>query len=175
MKRGQAEIIGLVLIVLLLAIGFMLYVKFGLNADDDSSRASYEQTQLGATFVNSLAKAQLHCGTSSKPYAVEELVKEIAMGTTRCDAEDALTAYLNAPGTGVLNKTLDEWGVNYRLLFVKKSKNGESGIGLPEFNNTNIPVDQRCSPRRDRVADAYLVPLAPVPGTVEIRLEQCAG
>ncbi len=62
MRRGQAEMIGLILIVLLLAAGFLLYIRFSVKAPEESIKARYEQTQMGQTFVTSLAKTQLACG-----------------------------------------------------------------------------------------------------------------
>lgn len=170
-KRAQGEIIGLILIVILLAAGFMLYVKFGLNPANTSPKQAYETTQLGQTYVNSLAKATITCGTQS--FAVDELVREIAMGTTTCDAETTLNAFINS----TLQQTLNPWGINYRLVIVRKMANGEETIGLANFTNGNVTTLKRCNDPlgpnpMDRTSDTYLVSLNA--GSAEIRLEQCS-
>ena len=90
--RGQAEMMGLAVIMILLALGFLFYVKFFLKVPGNNIRASYEQTQLGQTFLNSLAKTELECGIST--YTVQRLVKSIASGQPTCDAELTLELFL---------------------------------------------------------------------------------
>ena len=166
MRRGQAEIIGLALILVLLGIGFLLYVRFSLTADQGGGmRQRYESTQFGQTFVNSLAKSSIACGGQN--YTVEELIKEVAQGTTRCAAEQALDERI----THALSRTMDGWGVNYRLVIVRKGA-VEQTIGLRNFTNPDILERERCSATMDTTAvDAY--PIAGVAPPVEMRLEQC--
>lgn len=165
MRRAQAEIIGLVLILILLAVGFLLYVRFGLMSPESTMRESYESTQFGQSFVDSLAKSTLKCGGVT--YTVQELITEIAKGTTRCPAETTLSQDVR----DILDATLDKWGINYRLVIVRRGA-VEQGIGLANFTNPNIPSTERCSNAMDTISvDA--VPIAGVVPAVEMRLEQC--
>jgi hypothetical protein len=171
MRRAQAEIIGLVLIVLLIAIGFLLYVHFSITGNGGGAQQSYETTQLGQSFINSLVKSKVMCGDVS--YSVEDLVRDVAAGTTKCAAEEALDNFINDS----LHATLDPWGINYRLVVVRKVGSSEETIGLANFTNEKLRPAQRCNDPRsknpmDRTADD-----SPVTGTgafVSIRLEQCA-
>jgi len=170
-RRAQAEMIGLVLIVLLIAVGFLLYVKFSVTGKGGGAQESYETTQLGQSFVNSLAKSTVTCGGVG--YSVEELVRDVAAGTTRCPAEQTLESRINDS----LHATLDPWGINYRLVVVRKTGDREETIGLANFTNGRLRPEQRCDDPRgtspmDRAADDYLVTGAGA--SVSIRLEQCA-
>lgn len=174
MKRAQAEIIGLMLIVILVAIGFLLYLKFSLSPDGGGNvRAKYEQNQMGQTFLNSLVQWELDC--NGQLYPVRKLIQGIAAGNgpTSCGSKTT-EEFLEENIKKVLEKTLDQWGINYRLLIIRPSDDDqENGIGLSEFNNTAYPSDQRCSKTMNRVADRTLIQLYPNPGTVEVRLERC--
>jgi len=176
MKKAQAEIIGLVLIVLLLGIGFLLYIKFSYG-NDATPKSAYESTSLGQSFVNSLAKSELNwCG---KDVSVEAIVKSIATGGETCakagepTQEAALKEYLEKE---VLLKTFDEWGVNYRLSIMRPGTNPSlvSTSGLPQITNSKIILDaEKCNDKMNRARATYPIVLAPNPGRVEIWFEQC--
>ncbi len=170
-RFAQAEIIGLIFILLFLAVGFLFYVKFSFQEEDEGLRETYERKQLGITFVTSLPSVTVACG--SQHYPVRTMIETIATtrGTAFCSSsmEDALSTKIKE----LLNATLDEWGVNYRLVIARKTGSGEQGIGLPNFTNPNIPLRERCDETKPRLPDAHLLSLHPSPGSVEIRLEQC--
>ncbi len=159
--KGQAEMMGLALIMVLLAVGFLLYVKFALVPDT----TPLPRTQLGQTFVNSLVKTEIDCGPSL--YTVEELLVMVATENENCDAQGSLQTNID----NFLNQSLDLWGINYRLTIVNQKT--EAPIGLPVFVNRNIPLEEQCNENMDRVADVYPVSLYPIPGNLEVRLEQC--
>jgi len=168
MKRGQAEIVGLILIVLLLAVGFLFYVKFALSPDKGhEAYERYGETQFGQTFVLSLSQMTVRCG--SVDYTLEELLKMVGEGTTRCDAEGTI----NAEVQRVLDETLRPWEKNYRLRFLYKARNGEPQPidGLDVLTNPDVPEEQRCADELPHSSDYQLIPLNLA--SVEIRLDQC--
>ena len=168
MKRAQAEMIGLLLIVILLAIGFLFYVQFSLSGDDRNYQADFAQTQLGQSYVYSLAKTELQCG--GQTYTVADLVKEVAQGT-RCPAEDALEELI----TNTLASTHYLFGSNYRLVIVQKLTDGEETIGLKNFTNPDYPVAEQCNVGRRMVHDSNHYSIPSYGGLlVHIRLEQCS-
>jgi hypothetical protein len=87
-RQGQAEIFGLVLIVLFIAIGFLLFIRFTLNSDQGQSlKAVYDGKQTGQTFVNSLTKVELDCG-NGKVASIRDLLIDLASGKEHtCDGE----------------------------------------------------------------------------------------
>ena len=162
MRKGQSEMIGLALIMILLAVGFLIYVRFTLTTD---TVQSYEETQLGQTFVNSLAKSDTLC--DGERVQVEQLIKELASGEEICNE---FFFHINE----ILESTLNEWGYNYRLLVLLKR--GELLEPLLLLNNTRIHEEAPtavCNDRMSRAADTYPIPLHPLPGVAERRLEIC--
>jgi len=174
-RRGQAEIIGLLLIVILLAVGFLLYVRFNLQAEDSSFKTSFETSQLGQSFVTSLVAASRPCGSQSS--TLGGLLKEIARGTGKCDTtaptEDQVQTYISE----VLKNTNYLFGRNYNLTLLRVTGTTTELLDktqLPPFTNPDIPKKERCTPRTDGVTmDYQTVQLYPNPGAVEVRLYLC--
>ncbi len=167
-RRGQAEIVGLMLIVVLLAVGFLLYIKFSLAPDQQANAyQNYASTQLDQTFLVSLLSTDAMCG--GLRYSVSDLVAAVATGNERCDAETALNDTL----TTVLNRTLDPWGINYRLVFLKKTGDSSQGIGLEEYVNQDYPPVAQCTAEKDHTVQSFPVSIASGLGTVEAQLWQC--
>jgi hypothetical protein len=179
MNKGQAEIMGLVLIVLLIAVGFLLYVKFGLTKQATDVRAQYEQSNLGQTFLNSIVKAEVPCAPGdARVYSLQKLLEQTASGKPKCSGsqEALITAFI----TQTLTKTLDEWGLNYQFRLVirrgtQSASEFEQLSGLiPNFTNAAYPVQQRCNPRTDHSQDTYSFQLPPsFTQTIELQLLRC--
>lgn len=171
MDRGQAEIVGLLIIVMLITVGFLFYVRFVLYTEGNLIVDAHEETQLGQTFVNSLAVTDVTCG--SRRFSVESMIRDIAAGragSAPCDMAQELDAAI----TAILDETLRKWGVNYRLWVARRvSGQLERVEEIPEYNNTLYEPAERCSAYKDRTLDFYLIQLYPLPQAVELRLEQC--
>jgi hypothetical protein len=172
MNKGQAEIMGLVLIVLLIAVGFLLYVKFGLTKQATDELSRYEKSNLGQTFLNSIVKAEVPC-TPGDPrrYSLQELLEQTASGTPKCP-EATITDFINR----TLNKTLDAWGLNYQFrLVINRSTFFEPlSDHIPNYTNPMYPAQQRCNARMDHSQDTYPIQVKPsYTQTIELQLLRC--
>ncbi len=178
MRRAQAEIIGLLLIVVLIAIGFLLYIRFS-SSGSGSTKAAFEQNQMGQTFVNSLVLAQVTC--DGRLYQVRDLLRDVATGTAPDTCGDGRTPerLLNATFSDVLDGTLGAWGVNYRFLVLRTLPDGSEeplSAALPELRNAQYAGTGTCDATyRPRVAIGRTVrPLGLAgAGEIEVRLEEC--
>ncbi len=175
-RRGQAEIIGLLLIVILLAIGFLLYIRFSLQSEENSFKTSFETSQLGQSFVTSLVASNRPCGVQES--TLGGLLKEIARGTGKCDrpgltTEEQVKNYI----AKVLEETSYLFGRNYNLTFVRVTGTSEEPLdktNLPPFTNPDIPPKEQCTPRTPGVTlDYQTIQLYPNPGAVDVRLYLC--
>lgn len=153
--RGQTEIIGLMLIMVVLAIGFLFYIRFSTDTNDQPRTTENELTR---TFLSSLVKTDIACGST-----VQNAVKRLANGNPTCTASE-LTSFFN----DTLTPTFTRWGYNYRFVV---DREGEEL--LPVLTNANIPDAARCNPSMDRIAEREIIRLYPNPGNAEIRLELC--
>lgn len=122
-KKGQAEIMGLLLIVILVAVGFMFYIKFAINKEssNDNLVQDFKETDLGNSFVNALIDSSITCGPSSSLKTVDlKLVlgdvaslrrKGICANNAGASQEKQVHDYLEKN----LENTLGVLGVNYNL------------------------------------------------------------
>lgn len=170
--KGQAEIIGLVLIVILISIGFLLYVKFSLAPNDDV-QSSFQESQLTQTFLNSMQKVSVQCG--DRQFVMKDLLGRIAVGqsTPGCAAEDAVHQKFST----ALDESLRKWGINYRLRFQRLPRNGDpealDAANLPDLVNVDIPERLRCSEEMNRMADRVLIPIGVTQTNIVLLLERC--
>ena len=172
MKKAQAEMIGLMLIVIILAVGLMLYIKFSLTAP--SVKESYETTPLGQSFVTSLSQAEMYCG--AQPWSISDILKEVARGRQPCGptTEQDVQSFIESAFVA----TNGLWGRNYNLTIIRRDSGGSQmlldAVNLPPFTNPVYPPLERChSDKSGVVLDYQPIELYPYPGMVELQLYLC--
>ncbi len=171
-RRGQAEMVGLILIVLLLAVGFLLYLSF---AFDDQEEGPVRE-RLGSSFVTSLLHSELDCPDGRA--SVRQLLQEIARGEARCPGngkttEERLSAHLSL----MLERSDWLFGRHYNLSLMRRIGDRLEPLdpaALPPL--TSPRYERPCTPRTPGVTlDHQQAELYPQPGSVELRLHLCPG
>lgn len=101
---------GLVVIVILVVVGFFLYLGFQINQPEPDVLEPFQNDQLAQNFVNSYVKTQTPCG-----FTMSKLIQDCATarnltceGTGSCILVENVTRHL-------LNTTLRQWGYSYRF------------------------------------------------------------
>ena len=114
MRRGQAEIIGLVVIVLLLVFALIFFVKF--KSSDDENEGKLIRSNLRAnSALNALMK--VHIENDAKKRQMKDLIEECVSMFVGCDdAVNNLTYYLNDNDNGIFNNE------KYRLIVSEGDK-----------------------------------------------------
>jgi len=120
MRKGQMEILGLAIIVVLVMMGVLFAIMFVLRAPSADTAATYRESQLASSMVTSILGTTTPCNEAT----VTELLQDCAVftrlncgGRTSCEeAHDAITAMLDG--------TLKEWQRSYRFSI----KGGSVGI-----------------------------------------------
>ena len=64
-KKSQAEIVGLAIIVLLITMGLLFFVKFGILDKKDDIKGSFIDSELANNMVDVLLKTTTDCKGSS--------------------------------------------------------------------------------------------------------------
>jgi len=123
MKRAQAEIMGLLLIVIIIALGFIFYLRFVAKDDGGSTIIQdFKEDDLGNSFVASISKSTVECGTRQLP--VKTILAGIVQGNTICsNQEDVLRTYFKT----VLENTLKPMGINYNFTILKGTSMTDPG------------------------------------------------
>ena len=113
-KKSQAEIVGLVIIVLLITIGLLFVVKFVVLREPSELKKGFVHSELASNMINVLLKTTTDCKGSS----VTELFQDCA-GFERIDCNDD-----NVPDSCdkvdetiemIFNNSLEKWNKPYEF------------------------------------------------------------
>ena len=144
MKKGQIEMIGLVVIVVLVTIA--IFYSATLKQPDTSKKTAdtYTDEQLAGNYLIVLLESKPDPATCNAP-----TIKELAVDCIReqegytpiydCGAPDIPDncAYLNATIQDVIAHTIEPWGYNYDLTFTytKDDTSGPLLSSTPDCSN----------------------------------------
>lgn len=116
-NRGQTEIFGLVIIIILLAIGLLFAVVI-LTRTPTTEVARVKESVQAANFLNTMmGTTSLNCGKRS----VRELLQNCAVatkdwvGASSCEDNKNTCEKADNMITQMLGQTLGVWGKNYRF------------------------------------------------------------
>lgn len=154
-KKSQAEIVGLVIIVLLITIGLLFVVKFVVLKEPSDVKKTFVHSELASNMINVLLKTTTECKGSS----VTELFQDCAaFKRITCGGVDSCEKVNDTIGI-ILTNTLEEWNKQYEFRAYIPGKDPISSYG-------------RCAQRADRESKTYPIPTDM--GTLFIKLDICS-
>jgi len=140
-KKGQMEMIGLVIIVILISLGMLLLVRFGLNSNQD--KKTFVNEGLVSSTLSSIAKTSAVCqdqndGTIKRLEIQTILIEDcanyyqtnedgIGLSVFQCDGKHSC-GFTKDLIKNLLNQTLRKYGKNYQLtatLIINEQTNEE--------------------------------------------------
>lgn len=139
--KGQMEIMGLAVIVILLALGMFFVAKFSLGKPQTTQAASSQMRQTAIGFVNTLLNTDAGCGgTATFSKLLEEMAAPeysiLVCGT------GTLEEHFETSVTDILSKTMDIWGYKYKLDIEYDNRAPRVGIDkLPKI----IEINHECA------------------------------
>lgn len=174
-KLGQAEIIGITIVMVLIMIGIIFVIKYVVLPDDFNIKESYDKTQIAANFMDAMLKTTTNCNNLPMTELIQNCVEHY--GSTllyQCPADDALgictggctsCEYVNQSISHILTNSLDKMPqISYDFFICKwDDANGECEMNdpanpdeanmisyFPKDNCTNLAVykkyDQKQQP-----------------------------
>ena len=153
-RRSQMEIMGLVIIVILVAIGMLFAVQFLMKQPVGKTAAAVKEGTLAANFLNTMLSTTTDCFNRN----VRELLQDCALtgGSTTCFGMDSCD-YAAVQIDFMLEKTLKRWNKDYYF----------SITGAPDVER--ISFGSEC---RDCEREAKIHPVVVRPGfEISLRLE----
>ncbi len=107
------EIMGLGVLVVLIALGMLIYLSTSSTKEQETPQKSFSQRQLGINFLTAYKEVSVDCGLNQ--VNIEELVKYCALNSSFTCYGETHCKVLNDTTTEILTKSLDEWNVKYNL------------------------------------------------------------
>jgi len=111
-KKGQMEIIGLVIIVILISLGILFYLQFSLNTRT-TTKQEFTGAQMVTNTINTLLELNLpECGGDMN---VRKLIQNCQnLNDKECKGIKACS-YVNQTTKKIFGKTLEKWNKKYKL------------------------------------------------------------
>jgi hypothetical protein len=113
-KRGQMEIMGLVLIVVLILISLLFVLRFFLLADQSDIKNEYRQMQMASNMLSAILRTKTQNCSS---LTVQEIIQDCAESDSdsnrqhKCQEDGNFTCdYLNNTIIDLFNRTVSSWG-----------------------------------------------------------------
>lgn len=157
-KKSQAEIVGLVIIVLLITIGLLFVVKFVILREPSDIKKGFVHSELASNMINVLLKTTTDCKKSS----VTDLFKDCAAPIPKIDCNDDnipdSCEKVNETIEWILTRSLEKWKNQY-----------EFKAYIP--GNEPISSYGSCAKKSDRESTTYPIPTDW--GTLFIKLDIC--
>lgn len=110
-SKGQMEIMGLLMIVILITVILMIVLTLDATKDDaQPEQTAFFQEQIIGSMSTTIMETTSECDNK----ILREIMAECAYSDTQCRGMDSCE-YLNTTIEGILEKTLDKAGLNYSL------------------------------------------------------------
>lgn len=165
-KKGQMEMFGLIIIVIMISIGFFMYIAFKGKEKPNNFQQDFINEELPKNYVNSIVNVNI---AECPSYTINDLIKDCATGRTiNCAAQDSCTV-LNRTLTFITNRTLMREDRAFHLY--------TEGINWPTQGQSISMINRNCTKANYRTVQTgtSYVPVWPNPiGTVFLHLEICS-
>lgn len=144
-KRSQMEIMGLVIIVILVAIGMLFAIQFLMKKPAGQETAAVKESTMAANFLNTMLSTSTDCFNRN----IRELLQDCALtgGATNCFGQSSCE-YAGDQIKLMLDNTLIKWNKDYYF-----SIKGAPGV-------SNIYFGEECT-TCEREGKVHPVPVRP--------------
>jgi hypothetical protein len=127
-RKGQMEIMGLAIIVILVALGLMFAVQWMLQQPSTKQVQRAKEATLAANFLNTMLGTTTECNKRT----MRELLMDCALtrGATRCGGASACE-YAEGILAQLFRDTFEEWSLRYHFTMQGASSVAEMEFGEP--------------------------------------------
>ena len=173
MKKAQMELIGIAIVVILISLGILFMLSFGISKKGTSFKQEFTNKELVSNTLSTMLRVKaLGCGDLT----IEDLLQDCFLTeSVNCGSEDEPKMscnYMNETMDEIFDRTLDKWGRSY---FLDISRADNVKIHLDDGKGCLADGDMSYEGMRwhDIDTDAYWIPLDP--GTIQIRIGLCSN
>ena len=117
MRKGQLEMMGLAVVVILISIAMLFAIRFVVLKEPAQYKKEYTNTQLAANMLSALLRTTINECTDLE---FRELYKDCAKsypdrGSITCDTSEDSCGYIKRKTGEILNSTLGKWHKDFEF------------------------------------------------------------
>lgn len=166
-KKSQAEMFGLIFIVMLISIALLLVAQAEINRKPTDIKQDFERSELATNTINALLNTRtVGCNELDISDLLVDCAKNPENPEIRCEDGSTSCNFARDVTTVILANTLDAWNKKYYINMYRV--NSEETIF--EFASSDQEPEQIC-PAIDRKVASHPLPL--YPGTLVIETWLC--
>lgn len=152
MKKGQQEIMGLVIVIILIVLAILVIAKLSPN-QKFSYKEEYEKSMLASSMLNALLTTTSTCNELSFSQILQDCADDALI---KCN-EESSCAYFEQQAREIFRSTLEQWKVYYEFrAFYDKEK-------------PILPLGNACAGNKK----SELFPLPAETGILFVKLDIC--
>ncbi|MBW2994743.1 hypothetical protein KY312_00175 [Candidatus Woesearchaeota archaeon] len=145
MKKAQIEMMGLVVIILIIAIGFLFLVSYLTKGGErESAQQIYQKELLAYNTIGAVIQATPGCGLD---ISISDLIDDcVSFNEMRCLGLDSCS-YVTLQTAIILNKTLNIREQEYYFYILDAQGNLKAGIASGECRHNRVSATQPLTSR----------------------------
>ena len=180
MKKGQMELIGIAIVVILMSLGILFMLSFGISKKGPTFKQEFTNKELVSNTLSTMLRVKAHgCGDLT----IEDLMQDcssLSGGSINCVLDENLIDscdYLNKTISVIFERTFESWQRSY-FFEITKSFPGQELVEMINLNDGKgclVGGDLSYQGMRwhDIDTNAYWIPLDP--GTIQVKLGLCSN
>ncbi|MFP4111394.1 MAG: hypothetical protein ACLFPQ_01085 [Candidatus Woesearchaeota archaeon] len=157
-RKAQAEVFGLLFIVMLISVALVLVIKSELDNRPTEIRQSYQKSELASNTINAIINTRTRdCNDLDIGDLLVDCAKNPDDPRINCENGESSCLYASQTINLILEDTLRVWNRKY---FINMSVNGDMIPDLMFASSDQQSVDDLC-PMQERKVDRHPLPLYP--------------
>jgi hypothetical protein len=127
MKKAQAEIVGITIVMVLIMLGIVFVIRFVILPQDENIRAIYDRTQMASNFIDTFANTNTDCNELTMTELIQNCAENyddtdfqyLCPNTAALCPDCRSCEFLNTSLGYILENSLNKINVRYDLFICK--------------------------------------------------------
>jgi len=115
-KKGQLEVLGLTIVIILITLGILFVIKFVILKEPPELRKSYTRTEIASNTLNAILRTDTPCRSKSITELYQDCAAAYPSGSIDCGGGVTSCKYANDTVKLILDGTLKEWGIEHEFV-----------------------------------------------------------
>ncbi len=157
-KKGQMEVLGLAIVVVILFLAAIFVVRFVVLKNPADYRKDFISSEIASSTISTFLKTT---AKECSQLTMTELLQDCAQGNGLiCNNGQDSCRFVNSTASAIFDKTLNKWKLNYQFL------------AYVNVNSLLIKIGKSCK-EQNLGQESKIFPIPIATGSMFVRLDIC--